>query len=475
MFLPHLFRTPEGIPLDSGLWPGLKATTIPLWQDGVNVWFNNKSVQGSKGYTAAFATGVAVPIRGIGQQLVSGGQRMFFGTVGDLYRWNTATVDNMATGFTGVTDATVTSEATLWDFENWGDWMLATNGVDATQVYKGTSFTALANTTFTWAKILVKMGAHVLALNTSNGRSTYEWCSADDVELWTPASANSAGNTVIRDMPSEIIAAKKLGAGTGVYGKNTLHIITYTGAPFYFGHRFALGGVGAVSKHSIVPVGALHYGWGPLGIFRTDGVSKAYIDEPGIREYLESQLNTAQRSKVIGYHNEEASQVIWSYPSGASLEPDKSVGFDHARSVWTLYDFAFTAAGKKEVFSYPIGGMSTGAIHFINHGQDANGAALKRQVVSRPLGWDAQKIKYFDAMSFEAELSGSPVVEVAILERLNDTPSWMDIGDLNASGAPLYIEESGRWFQMRITANAVGENFEIGQINLLGKLLGGEL
>ena len=57
----------------------------------------------------------------------------------------------------------------------------------------------------------------MLALRTSDGPTWVRWCSEDNIEMWTPAANNSAGDFVIRDIAGEIKGGCTLGDAILIY------------------------------------------------------------------------------------------------------------------------------------------------------------------------------------------------------------------------------------------------------------------
>ena len=138
--------------------------------------------------------------------------------------------------------------------------------------------------------------------------------------------------------------------------------VTHFKSPFIFGYKVALVGIGAISKHSIVPVGRKHYGWGPEGIFVTDGVQFQYIDTPALRQWIKDNLNTEQQTKIWGYYNVQYDRVIWTLPTGSSTEPDQQIGYSPSNNSWTFYDEDWTAFLPADVWNGPSLADKTGAV-----------------------------------------------------------------------------------------------------------------
>ena len=476
MFQAQILDLPEnGVPLDSGLFLGVRHNMAPLWVDGVNVRFNNASIQKSLGYLQAFSSSLTEPVRGCIDQLTSSGQALYYGTATKLYKWNAVVEAEVGTGYTGHTAETVTNPVSQWSFVTWGTEILATNGVNPLQHYAGTSFVDLVGPNFTYAHIIHKWGPYVIAMNTSTGPNVIEWCSDDDITTWTIAADNTAGNHNIRDLESGIVAAADLGNRVGIFAKDSMHILQYTSADFVFGVTRGPAGVGAVSKNSVVSVSNKIFGLGPKGFWVTDGNSAEYIDDPKIKEYYFDNVNQSQLSQVNAYHNERESCVVWHVPSTAGTL-DTYYSFDYKRNVWMKGTAPFSACLSSRVFDYPVAfDVNAFTPYFLNLGDDADAVALESSVESKPFdGGDANIEKWFDSLLVMGTTTGILYVSLGFQNDLNDPIEWVTqefIGD----GSPLYYERTARWVRLKLYSTAKDCDWEISQLTLNGTQIGGGL
>jgi hypothetical protein len=345
-----------------------------LWDDGENVIFVEQSVQPIPGDLIFVDKIEQGEVRGMLEADISGTKTLFWGNLTSLFKraLGGSAVDLSRTspaGYNGVKDETTTAPASRWSFAQWDTWIASTNGVDVPQLYKGTGdFEEFEQTgsvalPFATAEIFRKLKTFLLAYNTENYPSGFEWCHDNDAELWDPAADNAAGNLSVRDLQSQIICVTDLGQGHGVYGRDRLHQVTYVGAPFYFAENHLLTGLGAVSKDSVVTVGRLNYGLGPKGFFKTDGFQVQYIDEPDIRDYVFTDINRSQLTQVVGWDDAANHQVVWFYPSDGSSLLDRSVAYNYNMGLWTKLGYARTAATSSSVFSFSITGDRHGNIY----------------------------------------------------------------------------------------------------------------
>ena len=457
----------------TGLEKSRHSLAAPLWVDGQNVNFSEGKVWKNRGWTAAFTTGVSVPIRGVqDQRLDSGVQEMFFGTTTNLYKWNLSTVISVGSGYTGVTDETVSEVATSWSFVDWGDWVLATNGKDQAQIYKGTSFANLSGATFTKAEIFLKYATFILAFSTSNGDNMVEWCSSDNPELWSPANDNSAGNLRLRDTSGPIRAAAMLGNTIGVYTDDGLWAVQFTGAPFYFGRKKLMPSIGAVGKMAVVEEGRTNWGVSRQGIWQTDGTNYQYVDAP-IKTWIRDNVNWAQASKINGYFNEEQNRVEFFFPTTTS-EPTEGWACDIKTKVWTYLGYGRTSAIARNVFQYPVTATSAGEIFYHEFGVNADGSAQTARIRSKPLTLGSPSA-WFTVDEFKvliSNYSGTGLrLRFGTQTRLDDAiswGSWIAVNDSMDSYFPDFNSVSGVYLTFELESNATAVDWTFGGIILYG-------
>lgn len=478
MSLPELLKVTD---TTKGLHPDSHPLQGHLWADGRNVLFDLNGVRKMEGWSAPLTPIGSTPVRGIGQ-LLANLQELFWGDQTNIYRWNTTAVASVGSGFTGNVNETITTPASTWSFLEWGSWMLASNGQDVIQVYKGTSFAALGGTPPTTTEILLKLGAYVLAFNTDDSDTTFEWCDEDDVESWVPGTGSTAGNLLIRDFDSAIVAAISIGDRIAVYGKDRMAIVTFIGTPFIFGYKIRLSGIGAVSKKSVVEVKGLNYGFSTKGFFVTDGSTYTYIDDGDIRDFVQDDINWSQASKINAHHDAKHTQIVWYYPTASSSEPDRGVTYNYKTKKWSILDHGRTASAERKIFQYPIVATEDGDIYFTNFGVDADGTAMTAYIESFPIPMYGREgnsledfIKYIDELKLAMKVfTGIQLkVRVGVQDRLDDPVIFLDDLIVEDPSAPLYPMVSTRWLTIRVESSAIGDNWSLQGLTVNGKKIGG--
>lgn len=479
--IKKLIAVPRG--LNAGIRPDLHPMSLEgVWVDGSNVRMTATGVRKMDGWTKPFTSLGSIPVRGMGQLLDGNTTELFWGDVGDIYRWTGLAVSSVGNSFNGVEDQSGTTPATSWSFVEFGAWVIATNGVDAPQIYKGTSFTALGGTPPADAQIVIKKGSYVLLMNTIANPNGYHWSDSDDPEDWVPVAANQAGDNIIRDFDGPIVAAVPLGDRIAMYGEEKMALLAFIGAPFIFGHAIALENrVGAVSKHSVVSVGDLNYGLSSQGFFATDGVTVQEIDLGHHRETFKAEFNVSQQTKVNAYHNAKSNEVIWYYPSNGSQEPNKGAAYNYVTRNWTFHNFGRTATIQQAVFDNPYAATDNGIIYKHNQGTDDDGEPMVAFVQTHPLSFSLDDetledfFKYIDAIKLGMQdfVSAGIKIRIGTQARLDDDIFYIDTIQLEDPSTPIYPKVSTRWVTIRIESSELGDTWELQSLTVHGKKVGG--
>ena len=462
----------EEIP--TGLWPDAFDLRIPLWKTGSNIQFSELGVEKIPGHSTFFALlGTNGITRGAHQfRDTAGVQLLYFGDAARLFKWNTVSVSTELSGLSGIVNETVNQSATQWSIVNFGNIVLATNGVDEPQIDTGGGMGALG-ADFTTAEIFINRGPHILGFNTSINARGFVWADEDNPSDWTPATDNAAGDLIIRELQSDIIAAAMLGDRIAVYGKEQMYVVEFIGAPLYFGYKPALEGFGAISKKSVISVGRKNYGMGRDGFWVTDGADFDFIDDPAVRQFFQGDMNFAQKSKVNGWHDEKNHQVIWYYPSvGGAGEVDSSVAFDYKKGLWSIRADGRTASLERQVFDNPIVFDAAPSVFLQNFGDNADGSALVASVRSKPMDLGTpDRVKEVDAIRIGYQGTGLRA-RVGTQFSLDDAITFGSFFEVPAGYVFQPVRIAGRYLTIELQSQDIGDAWDVSSIDFYGRLEG---
>lgn len=408
--IPLLTVDPQSIM--SGLYTGAKKTVQPLWDEGNNIAFKELGVQKLRG-AALEATISGPPPVEIAQAYVNGVQRLW-ASDGDYWRvldktgltWAQNLIYNFPTAGTYV------------DIETWGAWALATNGIDQLALRKAGN--ALPITApFTTAQVLKRKGVFMLAANTSQGEANINHSGESDVEEWTVGTKRSGVNT-IRDLDSGIIAIEDIGDRLAIYSRNRLSIGTFVGGASVFGYRTMVEGIGAVSRRSVVRVDPYNYGLCETGVFRTDGMSFQYLDEPAMRAWLKANVDWSRRTKIWGFHDVERHCVTWHFQNNVAAW--LSITYHYQHGVFTKGNMQLFAGASADVLGAPLVVGESGKIGGWQTEENLFGIAFDANIKSRPLDFgDKGRFKTLNLVLVDGEWhSPSTRLKVQALQHPTD-------------------------------------------------------
>ena len=424
--MKHLLELPgrgdQRISLENGISPAIYPFAGYLWQDGENIVFKNGGPTCMPGWEEIITTATPVMVLEQAYDEVDKTGRIYLGFASMLQLWQASRgIVTLGAGYGG----------SSWSLAPWGSWLIATNGVDPIQIWKGnyeTQAVALGTSAadFTKAALVTKLGPHLIVANVDGerGQSRIVWSAEDDVENWDIADeASLAGDLYIRDLESGIISMVPLGNELALYSKDTMSILTYKGAPLIFGVEKIMSNIGSVGKNAVAVVEDKNIGMSRQGVWITDGVASKYVDNPAMGDFIQEDINWDAADKVVAFNDENSRMVVFYYPSGSSTENDAGVGFNYDTGAWTRFSFGRNAAIPRQVFSYPItaGGNK---LYWQGSGTTANGAAINSWIVSQPMDMGDVNI-YKRLQHVQLGMTGSGLtLKLGVQETLSDTVSY---------------------------------------------------
>lgn len=428
--MSYLLGTVPGALIASGIFPDMHQQSAPFWDTGKNAYFREGKVGPLPPWTAVDTLSSTPVITGMKEldNRVASANGLVVGTRTKLFLWTSGSAVEKGSGYAGNADQSATVVASRWSFEQWGSWIIATDGVAVPQIYKGSTFGALGGVNFTTAEIFIKWRSFLLAFNTSVSATGFKWCSDDDPETWTPSGANSAGSQNVRDVSGPITAASYLGENVVFFGADSMHAVQWVEAPNYFGHKRLLKGIGAWSKNAVQPLGdGRLIGYGPRGVWTTDGTRIDYVDSPSVRKFMTDKLNQAQASKVVLSYDLQTHLVSIFFPvtGSGSNECTEGVVYNLESKQWSPLDFGRSAATDGAIFNYTFTGTSAGVIR-------KTGATGTYEAITL-------ETKFTDLGAFSPD---DP--KMATGEKLIDAVR-LEVGDATLTNTNLYIGTKAHW------------------------------
>ena len=300
----------------TGLQPDLPDMQKAFWDSGENILFKDQAIMPMPGQ---------IPLNSFGFKftaICSTGTNVFLGLSSSIIVWNVAQQSWKTLTNTGDEDSSG------WNFVAWGNWVIGAHGG---KLYKITTeaITEIEDAPTAHIKFLLKVKNFVLAVSAD----TVFWCSDDDVETWTPAQDNMAGDLFIRDISSEIIAGASLESFAIIATKDELIRINYISRPYVFGYQRLYAGAGAYTSKCIAVLNSSVFGLGPSGIWVSNGESVDFIDRNVINTTLLESFNTGRTSDCLVGVWQSLRLVLFFIPIEQSVQ---CFAFNLDANVWTV-------------------------------------------------------------------------------------------------------------------------------------------
>lgn len=309
-----------------GLTPDLPDQTPDLWENGRNVLFVDKELRPLPGQISLFNTGLQV------NAVCQINDLVFLGTSTSVLVYSISA--NRVYNVTSPVD----HGNGQWSFAPYGNWMIGSHG-GYVYIWKPDdeddetlpTFSLIADAP-TEIKFLLKLKNFVLAV----GNQYIYWCNDDNPEEWTPEQDNLAGYLFIRDIESNLVGGASNEDIALIASEKEVIKLTYIGTPYVFGYKKVFEGPGCWNSKSITVVNNTFFGFGPNGIWASNGNSFSYIDKGAVCDTIDNEFALTKSSFAFAGAWNIIQHVFFFVPL---LNGFKSYAFNLLNSKWTILDW----------------------------------------------------------------------------------------------------------------------------------------
>ena len=256
--------------------------------------------------------------------------------------------------------------ATTWSMDTWGEYLVACSNADGKLYEWQLGFTTptlaavITNAPTSNKALLVTQERILFALGAGGNPRKVQWCDQENNTLWTPAGDNLAGDYELAT-PGTLIAGKRVKGVNLLFTDVDVHTAQYVGAPFVYGFEKAGSGCGLISAQAVAAIDTAAIWMSKAGFWIYDGYVKPLPSD--VSDYVFSNINFNQASKVYAVHNSKYGEIWWYYPSSASNENDSYVTFNYRENHWNIGTLARTAGTDSGVFTNPMAVSTDGYIY----------------------------------------------------------------------------------------------------------------
>lgn len=366
------------------------------------------------------------------------------------------------------TSSTGILPATVWDLDTWGEYLVGCSPDDG-KLYEWQLNTAnpaaqITNAPVDCTGVIVTAERIMFALGADGNRRRIRWSDQENNTIWTPSSTNQAGDFDL-STPGTIQCARRVRAGTLILTDTDAWLATYQGPPFVYGFDKVGTGCGIVGRGAIVAAETYAAWMGESGFWIYDGYTKPLPCE--VADYVFSDINREQMSKVTAHINARFGEIWWHYPSLDSTEVDRYVAWNYRENHWTIGSLGRTVGDDSGVFQNPTMVGSDGVVyeHEVTFNYDGEVPFLEGGPLQIGLGE-----RVFMARQLVPDEKSQGQVQARIYSRFYPNGPETAFGPYQM-GLPSDIRLTGR--QVRVRYEGVsGADWRIGAMRLEGTLGG---
>ena len=428
----------------------------------------------------------------------------FTGLLRGLFGTTEATHDDDATvtealGGWGMPATTNVAGALLrhWSHDNFGE-DLVMNVRDGAIYYwdksGGTSSRAVEITTLagstnapTIAKkvIVSERDRHVLAFGcdseTVSGTQDpllIRFASQESLTEWNALPTNTAGELRI-GTGSEIVTALQTKQQTLVITDVSVHALQFIGPPFTFGITEVGRNTTIISENAAVAIEESVYWMGYREFYVYNGRTQKLVCP--VQDFVFSDLNRDQDTKIIAGQNSAYSEVWWFYPSSDATANDRYVVYNYEQNIWYYGTLARTAWVDRGVLLYPIAASTDNYLYYQEFGLDdgsqspASGITSFIESSQVTIG-DGEKFffasRVIPDITFRESTNETPQVNLTLKARRfpGTTYNQTETSAVTQSASTpieLFTEKAdirlrGRSFALRLESTATGVSWRLG-------------
>ena len=344
---------------------------------------------------------------------------------------------------TGVYDS-----CTTWSLDTWGEYLVGCASTDGKlyewQLNTASPAAVITNAPTDCSSLVVTEERFIFALAAGGNPRKVQWCDKEDNTTWTPSATNEAGDFELQTQ-GEILSGHRLRGRTLIITTTDAHVATYIGPQLVYSFERVGTSCGSISRHACVANQEGAYWMGQNGFHMFNGSSVQDIPCE-VFDYVFTDMNTAQKSKIWAVLNSKFGEAWWFYPSSDSNEVNRYVVYDYKENHWSVGSLNRTAGFDSGVFINPIWFRSDGSIYNHEIGFDYNGG--RPYLESGPLTIGNEIVKINSVIPDE-KTQGS----VRLIFKTQFYPNLQEtIHGPYESTRPLSLRLTGRHIKMRIDA-----------------------
>ena len=378
-----------------------------------------------------------------------------------------------------------------WTFTQFGEYVIASNGVDAAQFYLMGTSTNFANLTSIQTagtcplfRVSGVIRDFLVTGNISGATNRIQWSGINDITVWSGKQSD------FQDLPGSggKIVAITSGEVGYVFRQNQIVRMDYVGGATVFRLSVISPNRGAIFGKTVCQDNRRVFFYADDGFYEIQGDNVVGIGVEKVNRFFDADLNKAYADRIVAATDPFNTLAMWLYPSVNNTSNttgtcDRIIIYNYATQKWSL-----AKTNASQIFSQFVGAYTVELMDIISQNLEDINAALDTDY------WDGGqmflgaidgdfKAAIFSGNSNEceietAEIEGFPgartniqgvrpivdaeaTVTVKTRERLADTETESSSSSMVASGINP-VRQSGRYIRSNVKI-ASGTSFKHAQ------------
>jgi hypothetical protein len=355
--------------------------------------------------------------------------------------------------------------ATTWSLDTWGEYLVGCSSKDGKlvewQLDPAVDAAALTNAPTGNTGLVVTQERFVFALGAGGNPRKVQWCDQENNTVWTPLATNQAGDFELTTVGS-LQCAKRIRGTTILFTDVDVHTATYIGPPYIYSFERVGTGCGVISKQSVAATDNACIWMAGSGFWIFDGFVKPLPSD--VSDYVYSNLNTTQASKIYCVHNSAYGEIWWYYPSLSSNENDSYVTYNYREGHWAIGTLIRTCGTDKGIFSNPILVDADGYIYEHEVGNNYDSQTLYAESGPVELG-NGDRVMSLTGLIPDEKTAGD--VTASFSTKFYPNTTKYSYGPYTLS-SPTSVRLTGRQIAVKIQGSALTD-WRVGVIRFDGK------
>jgi hypothetical protein len=290
----------------------------------------------------------------------------------DIYQLDGGTFTSRKGSLTG-------TNTDYWTFTQFGNYVIASNGVDVPQYYLMGTSTNFANlssigTDVPNFKVSGVIRDFLVTGNQSSNQNRIQWSGINDITTWTPGTKQAD----LQDLPGsggEIVHITSGEIGY-VFRQNQIIRMDYVGGATVFRLSVISPNRGAVYGRTVAQDNRRVFFYADDGFFEVNGDTIQAIGAEKVNRFFDLDLNKAFADRICAAVDPFNQLALWLYPSSNNTSNtsgicDRIIIYNYATKKWSLAN-----ANASTIFSQFVGAYTVELMDIISENLENINIAL---------------------------------------------------------------------------------------------------